>query len=67
MKSHFRWTEKLILKGNKSKNITIYVNDRELSKMTGQRSSNKIALKRLGWDVTVKGLKTLKQYEIEVE
>lgn len=51
----------------KSKNITIYVNDRELSKMTGQRSSNKIALKRLGWDVTIKGLKTLKQYEIEVE
>ena len=51
----------------KSKNIIIYVNDRELSKMIGQKSSNKIALKRLGWEVTVKGLKTLKQYEIEVE
>jgi histone acetyltransferase (RNA polymerase elongator complex component) len=51
----------------KSKNIIIYVNDRELSKMIGQKGSNKIALKRLGWEVTVKGMKTLKQYEIEVE
>lgn len=51
----------------KSKNIIIYVNDRELSKMTGQKSSNKIALKRLGWEVTIKAMKTLKQYEIEVE
>lgn len=51
----------------KSKNIIIYVNDRELSKMNGQKGSNKIALKRLGWEVTVKPMKTLKQYEIEVE
>ncbi len=51
----------------KSKNITIYVNERELSKMIGQKGSNKIALKRLGWEVTVKAMKTLKQYEIEVE
>lgn len=51
----------------KKKNITIYVNDRELSKMIGQKSSNKIALKRLGWEATVKGMKTLKQYEIIVE
>ncbi len=51
----------------KSKNIIIYVNNRELSKMIGQKGSNKIALKRLGWEVTVKTMKTLKQYEIEVE
>jgi histone acetyltransferase (RNA polymerase elongator complex component) len=47
--------------------ITIYVNDREISKMTGQKSANKIALKRAGWEVSVKGMKTLKKYEINVE
>ena len=47
--------------------ITIYVNDREISKMTGQRSVNKIALKRAGWEVSVKGMKTLKKYEMIVE
>ena len=47
--------------------ITIYVNDREISKMTGQRSVNKIALKRAGWEVSVKGMKTLKKYEIVVQ
>ena len=43
------------------------MNDREISKMTGQRSANKIALKGAGWEVSVKGLKTLKKYEIIVE
>ncbi len=47
--------------------ITIYVNDREISKMTGQKSANKIALKRAGWEISVKGMKTLKKYEIIVE
>lgn len=47
--------------------INLYVNDREISKMTGQRSANKIALKRAGWEVSVKGMKTLKKYEIVVE
>lgn len=45
----------------------LYVNDREISKMTGQKSFNKIALKRDGWDVSVKGMKNLKKYEIVIE
>ena len=47
--------------------FTLYVNDREISKMTGQKSLNKIALKRAGWEVSVKGMKTLKKYEIIIE
>lgn len=52
---------------SQKKMITLYVNDREISKMTGQKSANKIALKRAGWEVSVKGMKTLKKYEINVE
>ena len=47
--------------------ITLYVNDREISKMTGQKSGNKIALKRAGWEVSVKGMRTLDKYELLVE
>lgn len=49
------------------KQIILYVNDCEISKMTGQKSSNKINLKRAGWDVLVKGMKNLKKYEIVIE
>ncbi len=49
------------------KQITLYVNDREISKMTGQKGANKIALKRDGWEVCVKGMKNLKKYELLVE
>ncbi len=49
------------------KQITIYVNDREISKMTGQKGFNKIALKREGWDVLIKGMKNLKKYEMIIE
>ena len=52
---------------SQKKIITLYVNDREISKMTGQKSVNKIALKRAGWEVSVKGMKSLKKYEIVVE
>ncbi len=51
----------------KKKIITLYVNDHEISKMTGQKSINKIALKRAGWEVSVKGMKTLEKYEILVD
>ncbi len=47
--------------------INLYVNDREISKMTGQKSINKIALKRAGWEVSVKGMKNLKKYELLVD
>ena len=47
--------------------ITLYVNDREISKMTGQKSGNKIALRRAGWEVSVKGMRTLDKYELLVE
>ena len=52
---------------SQKKEITLFVNDREISKMTGQRSVNKIALKRAGWEISVKGMKTLGKYEIVVE
>ena len=52
---------------SQKKEITLFVNDREISKMTGQRSANKIALKRAGWEISVKGMKTLGKYEIVVE
>ncbi len=52
---------------SQKKIITVYVNDREISKMTGQKSINKIALKRAGWEVSVKGMKTLKKYEIVID
>ncbi len=52
---------------SQKKIITLYVNDREISKMTGQKSANKIALRRAGWEVSVKGMKTLGKYELLVE
>ena len=52
---------------SQKKEIILYVNDREISKMTGQKSANKIALKRAGWEVSVKGMKTLKKYEIVID
>lgn len=52
---------------SQKKIITLYVNDREVSKMIGQKSYNKIALKRAGWEVSVKGMKTLLKYDIKVE
>ena len=52
---------------SQKKIITLYVNDREISKMTGQKSANKIALKRAGWEVSVKGMKSLEKYEIVID
>lgn len=47
--------------------LTLYVNEREVSKMTGQKACNKAVLYRAGYDVTVKGIRNLKKYEIRVE
>lgn len=49
------------------KQITIYVNQREISKMIGQKGSNKAALKKAGWNVTVKGTESLEKYEIAID
>lgn len=53
--------------GASSKEITLYVKSSELSKMVGQKGSNKEKLSALGYDVTVKGADDLKKYEIKVE
>ncbi len=51
----------------KKAKVIIYVNDKEISKMTGQKGSNKAELYRDGWDVSVKGITTLKKYEILID
>lgn len=59
-------TENICSLSSKHK-LTIFVNDKEISKMTGQKGCNKAALYRDGWDVSVKGMKTLKKYEILID
>ncbi|MBR2893913.1 MAG: radical SAM protein [Clostridia bacterium] len=49
------------------KNVTIYVNDRELSKAIGQKGKNKELLYKDGFSVTVKGSADIDKYEIETE
>lgn len=49
------------------KQIALYVNQREISKMIGQKGSNKAALKKAGWNVTVKGTESLEKYEIAID
>lgn len=44
----------------------LYVNDRETSKMIGQKRSNLAALARMGFNVTVKCDASLKKYEINL-
>lgn len=50
-----------------TKNVTIYVNEKEISKATGQKGKNKESLLRDGFKVTVKGKNELEKYEIETE
>ena len=47
--------------------ITLYVRSTEISKMTGQKGSNKEKLNALGYNVTIKGMDSLEKYEIKVE
>lgn len=44
--------------------ITVFVNDREISKAVGQKGSNKSQLLKDGFDISVKGSKELEKYEI---
>ena len=57
--------EKLKLE-KKGKKI-IYVNPREISKMTGQKQKNKKHLLSLGYEISVKGKEDLQKYEIEIQ
>lgn len=59
--------EKLNKNNADKKSVTVFVNDREISKMTGQRGSNKKALFDYGYKVTVKGDKSLNKYEVKTE
>ncbi len=49
------------------KNVTIYVNEKEISKATGQKGKNKACLLSDGFKVTIKGKIELEKYEIETE
>ncbi len=49
------------------KNVTIYVNEKEISKATGQKGKNKECLLCDGFKVTIKGKSELEKYEIETE
>lgn len=59
--------EKLKALDAENKNITLYVNPTEISKMTGQKGANKEKLRSMGYNVSVKGDSTLKKYEIKPE
>ncbi|MBQ5884190.1 MAG: hypothetical protein IIW72_06645, partial [Clostridia bacterium] len=49
------------------KNVTIFVNNREISKATGQKGKNKELLLSDGFNVAIKGRNELEKYEIEME
>lgn len=55
------------LKDIKKGAVTVFVNPREVSKMTGQKSSNKEKLLNDGYKVTVKGDGSLDKYEIKIQ
>ena len=59
--------QKLLENKEGKRSVTVFVNDREISKMTGQRGSNKKALYDYGYIVTVKGDKSLNKYEVKTE
>ena len=49
------------------KNVTIYVNEKEISKATGQKGKNKETLLTEGFSVAIKGKSDLDIYEIQIE
>lgn len=58
--------KKLLMDFPKNANVTLSVNPREISKMTGQKGCNKKALFEEGFKVTVKGAENLGKYEIQI-
>ncbi|MBQ6935244.1 MAG: radical SAM protein [Clostridia bacterium] len=49
------------------KNVTIYVNKKEISKATGQKGKNKKSLLKDGYCVTIKGSENVEKYQILIE
>jgi hypothetical protein len=49
------------------KNVTIFVNNKEISKATGQKGKNKESLLTDGFSVKIKGKSDLAIYEIQIE
>ena len=47
--------------------VAVFVNPREISKMTGQKGCNKKALSDDGYRITVKGDENLNKYEIKIQ
>ncbi|MBO5896455.1 MAG: radical SAM protein [Clostridia bacterium] len=50
-----------------NKNVTLYVNPSEISKMTGQKGANKEKLRSMGYNVVIKGDSTLDKLRIKAE
>lgn len=51
---------------SKTKNVTLFVNPSEISKMTGQKSINKKILSESGYNVVIRGDEGLHKYEVKV-
>ena len=50
----------------KYKKVTLYVNPSEISKMIGQKGTNKAILQSMGYSVSVKGDSMLDKYQIKI-
>ena len=50
----------------KYKKVTLYLNPSEISKMIGQKGSNKAILQSMGYSVSVKGDSMLDKYQIKI-
>ena len=61
------YAREMLSKNNiKAGDITLFVNPREISKMTGQKGCNKKILSEEGYKVAIKGDGNLKKYEIKI-
>ncbi len=58
---------KKLLKGKNKGEYILFVNPKEISKMTGQKGKNKEALAEMGYVVSVKGKDDLKKYQIDLK
>ncbi len=58
---------KKLLKAKNKGEYTLFVNHKEISKMTGQKGRNKKALADMGYLVSVKGKDDLKKYQIDLK